>query len=110
MKVQNLKHWLSGGRPIVLVDVRDIKEITEQPYFVHSPKNYVNVPIMSLLFATREELERKIFGSADLLVTTPVVTLCHSGGRSARACEKLLQYGWKVENLEGGVEVWGEPV
>jgi rhodanese-related sulfurtransferase len=110
MKVQTLKQQLSEGKPMVLVDVRDAQEVTKQPYFVHPPKNYVHVPIMPLLFATREELEQKIFGAAGFPVTTPVVTLCHSGGRSARACEKLLQYGWHAENLEGGVEAWGQPV
>ncbi len=37
----------------------------------------------------------------------PVVVHCHSGGRSARACEQLLAAGFeRVENLDGGIEAW----
>ncbi len=110
MKVQNLKQQLSEGKPIVLIDVRDADEITAEPYFVHPPKNYLNIPILSLLFASKTELEEKIFTHLNIPFSTPMVTFFRSGGRSARACEKLLQYGWKTKNLEGGVEAWGQSV
>jgi adenylyltransferase/sulfurtransferase len=37
----------------------------------------------------------------------PVVVHCHHGGRSAKACEFLLQHGFRnVENMSGGIEAW----
>jgi adenylyltransferase/sulfurtransferase len=37
----------------------------------------------------------------------PVVVHCHVGGRSARACEILSDWGLqKIENLRGGIEAW----
>lgn len=110
MQVETLKQLLKEGKRLIFIDVRDADEITEQSYFVHSPKNYLNIPILSLLFASKAELEEKIFTRLDIPRSMLIVTLCLSGGRSARACEKLLQYGWKTENLEGGVEAWGQPV
>ncbi len=36
-----------------------------------------------------------------------VVVHCHHGGRSAQACEILLQQGFRnVENMSGGIEAW----
>jgi adenylyltransferase/sulfurtransferase len=37
----------------------------------------------------------------------PIVVHCHHGGRSAKACEFLLQQGFRnVENMGGGIEAW----
>ena len=37
----------------------------------------------------------------------PVVVHCHHGGRSAKACEKLVAAGFtRVENLAGGIDAW----
>jgi len=37
----------------------------------------------------------------------PIVVHCHHGGRSAQACELLLEYGFRqVENMVGGIEAW----
>ncbi len=37
----------------------------------------------------------------------PVIVHCHHGGRSAQACEILLQHGFRrVDNMSGGIEAW----
>jgi rhodanese-related sulfurtransferase len=37
----------------------------------------------------------------------PIVVHCHHGGRSARACERLREAGFRrVANLAGGIEAW----
>lgn len=110
MDVATLKRKIAAGEGLILLDVRDADEIRQEPFFGVPPQNYLNIPILPLLFSSREELEEKIFTSPGYPIATPIVTLCHSGGRSARACETLQQHGWIAENLEGGKEAWGNPV
>jgi rhodanese-related sulfurtransferase len=42
----------------------------------------------------------------DLDRSRPVVTVCRTGARSARAAETLREEGFQAENLEGGMEAW----
>lgn len=110
MDVATLRHKLAAKENLILLDVRDADEIVAEPFFSVPPKNYLNLPILPLLFSSREELEAKIFDRLGYPTTTSIITLCHSGGRSARACETLRQHGWIAENLDGGKEAWGNPV
>ena len=36
--------------------------------------------------------------------------LCHSGVRSAMACEYLLNLGYNVVNVRGGIDRWAEKI
>lgn len=110
MDVATLKTRLQSGEPLILIDVRDAEEITKEPYFMTPPKNYLNIPVLPILFASKKELQGKIFGRLQLPLDTPIITLCHSGGRSERACAQLGQHGWNTESLDGGVLAWGEPI
>ncbi len=38
--------------------------------------------------------------------STPVVTVCRTGSRSARAAQLLNENGYKAQNLEGGMLAW----
>lgn len=41
----------------------------------------------------------------------PIVVHCHSGGRSRRATELLIQHGFKnVCNLRGGITAWSNEI
>lgn len=42
----------------------------------------------------------------DLDHDRPVVTVCRSGTRSARAADVLRQEGFEAQNLDGGMEAW----
>ena len=45
--------------------------------------------------------------------TRPVVTVCLSGGRSAKAVKELAGEGFDVQHLEGGLAAWvaqGQPL
>lgn len=42
----------------------------------------------------------------DVAAVGPVVTVCRSGHRSARAAERLREEGVAAENLDGGVLAW----
>lgn len=110
MDVATLKQKLAAGEHLILLDVRDADEIQAEPFFTVPPKNSLNIPILPLLFSSREELEARIFAPLGYPSTTPIITLCHSGGRSSRACQALRQHGWTAENLDGGNEAWGESV
>lgn len=110
MDATTVKTRLKSGGSLILIDVRDAAEVVAEPYFVVLPKNYLNLPMLSLLFASKEELQAKIFEALKLPTDTPIVTLCHSGNRSERACKELQQHGWQVENLEGGIIAWGDPL
>lgn len=36
----------------------------------------------------------------------PLFVICHSGGRSARACEYLFEHGIEATNIAGGTSAW----
>ncbi len=110
MEVAQLKEKLKQGESIILLDVRDMDEVNEDPFFLVPPANYLNLPILPLLYSSKEELEVKIFSTLGLPMATPIIALCLSGGRSARACTQLRNFGWSAENLVGGKESWGVAV
>lgn len=43
---------------------------------------------------------------AELPTDRPIVTVCHSGMRSARAAAILARHGHEVYNLRGGMRAW----
>lgn len=109
MQAEELKDRLKREESLILLDVREADEIETEPYFITPPAIYLNLPIMPLLFASKDELRDRIFGTLEFPETTMIVTLCHSGGRSERAAKQLRRLGWSVENLEGGIVGWGKP-
>lgn len=44
----------------------------------------------------------------DLDPAMPVITVCRSGGRSAKAARTLAAAGFNVSNLAGGMQSWEE--
>lgn len=50
-----------------------------------------------------DQLESKL---ASLRVDTPVVTICHSGVRSAAAARTLAKHGYQVSSVRGGMMAW----
>jgi rhodanese-related sulfurtransferase len=48
---------------------------------------------------------------SELSANTPIVCICHHGGRSAQAALFLETQGYQqVHNLEGGVDAWARQV
>jgi rhodanese-related sulfurtransferase len=45
---------------------------------------------------------------SELPASRPVVTVCHSGMRSARAAGLLARHGHEVYNLRGGMRAWAK--
>ena len=82
---------VQGGA--VLVDVRELNEYNE----VHAE---------GALLLPLSELEERY---AELPKDKPLLMICRSGARSARAGEFLLQNGYgDVTNLGGGTLAWNE--
>lgn len=73
----------------VVVDVREPAQ-----WRAGHIRGSVNIPLMDVL-ARRDELPEG-----------PVVTVCRSGPRSARAAELLAAYGHETYNLRGGLREW----
>ena len=82
---------VQGGA--VLVDVRE-------------PNEYSEIHADGALLLPLSELEARY---AELPNDKPLVMICRSGARSARAGEFLLQNGYSdVTNLTGGTLAWNE--
>ena len=81
----------------VVLDVREAAELAEGriPGSTHIPLGQLPARVF--------ELDR----------ARPVITVCRSGGRSARAAQFLAGQGYEVANLDGGMTRWigeGRPV
>ncbi len=87
MTFKEFQHW-SKNKNFQLLDVREAKE------FVEGKLNYTHhIPL--------QELEQKL---AALSQETPIVVYCRSGGRSLKACTLLQAKGFRVYNLQGGLQ------
>jgi rhodanese-related sulfurtransferase len=74
----------------ILIDVRSDKEWRSG----HAPEAH-HIPLDALVSRLGE-----------LPQGTPVVTLCHSGVRSARAAQTLAKHGYTVASVRGGMIAW----
>jgi len=84
---------MKQGEPLLLVDVRDAQELE-------------CARIADSRWIPLAELDDRLSEFEDWK-DRPVVVHCHKGGRSARACERLMAAGFnQVENLDGGIEAW----
>ena len=89
-----LQRRISAGDPIMLLDVRQPDEFTAPPGHLPSA---VNVPLAELTGRMSELAQRK----------QPIVVVCKTDRRSARAAAELLASGLKdVAVLRGGTDGW----
>jgi rhodanese-related sulfurtransferase len=89
-----LQRRLASGNAVVLVDVRQPEEFTSPPG--HLP-GAINVPLADLPDRTADLAARR----------QPVVVVCKTDRRSARAAAALLDAGLRdVAVLRGGTDGW----
>ena len=92
---------LGSGKPPLVLDVRERKELEESGFI----KGAVNIPVAQVAKRVGE-LPGDLMG--------PIVVVCESGIRSAHAAIYLRAYGYQdVTNLEFGMREWrreGHPV
>jgi rhodanese-related sulfurtransferase len=72
----------------VLLDVREPRELTE----VGAIDGYLNIPL--------SQLEQRL---SEIPKDKTVVTICHVGGRAAKAAAILLRNGYRTEGASGMV-------
>lgn len=80
--------WEKENPP--LVDVREINE-WENGHL----DGAIHVPL-SNLSAEKNKLDK----------SQEYYVMCHSGARSAKACQQLAQEGYNVINVMGGISAW----
>ena len=111
MDAKTLRHLLETGEEhILLIDVREQGEVSDEPYFEVPPANYFPVSLTILSVLPKEELAEKIHEWVRQLNWNErdvrIVTLCRSGRRSEMACRYLSYLDVRVESLDGGHEAW----
>ncbi len=95
--VTELNERMEGGRPPLLVDVREYYEA-----------DIADLPEVGQLRIPMAELQER-FEEIDKEAET--VLYCRSGARSDRAARFLMRQGYaKVLNLKGGILAWGREV
>jgi adenylyltransferase/sulfurtransferase len=95
MTPKDLKARLDGGRPPILLDVRQDWETR-----LCRLENAVHIPI--------EEIELR---ADELSRESEIVVYCHQGVRSAAVAEYLRSLGFAdVKNLAGGLDSWARSV
>ena len=96
LEVDDLRRRLDTGEPVVLIDVRGADEFAAPPG--HLP-NAINIPLPDLAGRVAEVAA----------LARPVVLVCKTDRRSARAAETLLAAGVAdVAVLRGGTDGWHE--
>jgi len=92
--VEELKHLMDDGHRPFLLDVREPYEYEICNLGAHL------IPLMQLPTRLQE-----------LDPTKGIVVYCHTGRRSQRAVEFLIESGFKnVKNLVGGIETWARKI
>ena len=95
MSAQDLKSRLDGGKPPILLDVRQDWETK-----LCRLENAVHIPIEEIELRT-EELDPQ----------SEIVVYCHQGVRSAAVAEYLRSLGFAdVKNLAGGLDFWARTI
>lgn len=92
---EELKWRRDAGQPLVLLDVRELKELEGELGHLHEIKH---IPIASLSSRLAELEQYK---------DKEIVTICRTGGRAHTAAQILMQAGFKrVYVLAGGMIAW----
>jgi len=91
VSVFRAKEMIDTDPSLVILDVR-----TEGEYVEGHIEGAINIPL--------EELEQRL---DELDKERGILVYCRSGVRSERACEMLIEGGFrKVYNMEGGISAW----
>ena len=94
-----IAEWASqqAQRPILL----DVREGWELQTASAKPEalDLLHMP-MQTIPARLDELDK----------TRPIACLCHHGGRSMQVASFLMQHGFEVVNVAGGIHAWSSQV
>jgi rhodanese-related sulfurtransferase len=96
MTVETLKQQLENDSTLVLVDVRTEPELTGP--LGHIP-GIIHIPL--------QELNER-FTELETYKNQPIAIICRSGNRSSVATKLLVEKGFKVKNVLGGMKAWNK--
>ena len=92
--VLELKKIMDEKQKYTLLDVREQNEVN------HSSINpHTHIPLGDI-----------VNRSVELNKKQPIIVMCHTGVRSAQACEVLTKLDFDVYNLDGGIDMWSKSV
>ena len=94
ISVFTLKDKLENNESFILLDVREKPELD-----ICALEEAMHIPMMSIP-RMLSELDKN----------TPIVAMCHTGVRSSQACLYLMQHGYDVVNLQGGIDAWAKEI
>jgi glyoxylase-like metal-dependent hydrolase (beta-lactamase superfamily II) len=95
--VDTLQEWLTGGRPVTVLDIR-----TPEDRAQWSIPGSLHVNAYDALKAGNPEALKGV----ELPVNRPVVTICNAGKISQVAAEQLNEHGIEAYPLAGGMKSW----
>ena len=92
--VSELKKIMDEKRKYTLLDVREQNEVNHASINPHT-----HIPLGDIV-------NRYV----ELNKEQPIIVMCHTGVRSAQACDVLNKLDFDVYNLDGGIEMWSKSV
>lgn len=96
---------LQGGRPLLVLDVRNQDEFNHWKVEVSRPIEMLNIPYFEFIEAedaSIDKVRRWIGGRGD-----PLAVVCSKGGSSEYVADVLRAKGIPASNVEGGMIAWG---
>lgn len=94
ISVEETKEKKDQGPDFILLDVRRLDEL-----HIASIEGATHIPL--------QELEKRL---GELDKDKELIVFCHHGGRSRRAAQFLLEKGFNVKNMEGGIDAWSKKI
>ena len=96
------------GSPVPTISAAEAQEKigSKQPYLVldvRQPHEYQSGHISGAKLIPLHELPDRM---KQISKDRPIIAVCHSGSRSVHATRMLLDAGYEVENLGGGMIAW----
>ncbi|MCP5100646.1 MAG: rhodanese-like domain-containing protein [Chloroflexi bacterium] len=88
---EDLKAKLDNKEPIQIIDVRTRQEYKTDGHIAKSKL----IPLSELPSRSKNLRKNK-----------PIICVCRSGNRSRSACKQLINQGFDVVNLKGGMNGW----
>ena len=92
--VSELKKIMDEKRKYTLLDVREQNEVNHASINPHT-----HIPLGDIV-------NRYV----ELNKEQPIIVMCHTGVRSAQACDVLNKLDFYVYNLDGGIDMWSKSV
>ena len=92
--VSELKIIMDEKRKYTLLDVREQNEVNHASINPHT-----HIPLGDIV-------NRYV----ELNKEQPIIVMCHTGVRSAQACDVLNKLDFDVYNLDGGIDMWSKSV